>query len=143
MPRGVSPKKKMETKTTKTQMSKATTEAVKLSMRERLVLTIETLGAKDELTAYEAQRLVNASKKVQERQPGAIYRSIKSFHNVKLPTDATNEERLTRMNLRKITGGNLPTFGEWIEQFGEDANFTFWSGLTAVRKACKARNEAK
>jgi hypothetical protein len=115
---------------------------VKLSMREKLALTIEALEAKETLTDYEAQRLVNASKKMQERQPGAIYRSIKSFHNTKLPADATNEEKLTRVNLRKITGGKLPTFGEWIEQFGENANFSFWTGLTAVRKACKARKEA-
>ena len=133
----------MSTANNTTATATATTEAVKLSMREKLTLTIETLEAKDELTHYEAQRLVNASKKMSERQPGAIYRSIKSFHNTKLPVDATNEERLTRVNLRKITGGKLPTFAEWIEQFGENANFSFWSGLTAVRKACKVRNEAK
>jgi hypothetical protein len=133
----------MATKATTTATATETTATeVKLSMREKLALTIETLEAKETLTDYEAQRLVNASKRMAERQPGAIYRSIKKFHNTKLPSDASNEERLTRVNLRKITGGKLPTFGEWIEQFGENANFSFWSGLTAVRKACKERKEA-
>lgn len=117
----------------------------KLSMREKLALTIETLETKSkagEITDYERQRLINATKKMQASQPGAIYRAIKQFHNTKLLADATNEEKLTRMNLRKLTGGKLPAFGEWIEQFPENANFSFWSGLTAVRKACKSRNEA-
>ena len=136
---------KMKTTENKTATAEATATDAKLSMREKLALTIEKLETKSkegELTGFESQRLINATKKMQERQPSAIYKAIKQFHNTKLGDGATNEEKLTRMNLRKLTGGKLPTFGEWISEFPENANFSFWSGLTAVRKACKSRNEA-
>lgn len=105
--------------------------------------TIEALQAKETLTAYDSQRLVNASKKVTEKQPAPIYKAIKHFHNTKLDATATTEEKIQRNQLRAITGGKFPTFSEWIDTFPkEGAKFNFWTGLTAVRKACAERKKA-
>lgn len=109
----------------------------------KAVETINALQQKETLTAYDSQRLINASKKLTDKQPAPIYKAIKNFHNTKLDATATTEEKIQRNQLRAITGGKLPTFAEWIEQFPkEGAKFNFWTGLTAMRKACKARNEA-